>query len=58
MKGELNSLSKLFEEDIKDIFDLHKSGISQVEIAEIYGVGKSQICSILKRDAWGHVIIS
>lgn len=55
MKGSTNPSSKLTENDVREIFELLKQGISQSEIGKRYGVVKGLISEIARRKSWTHV---
>ena len=57
-KAENNPHAKLKDDDIQKIFDSHKQGISNILIAEIYGVTPSTISGILCRKFWKTVNIT
>jgi predicted XRE-type DNA-binding protein len=47
--------SKLTEFDIKIIFELRKRGLSQTQIAPIFGVTSQTISHILSGKGWSHI---
>lgn len=51
-KGEQNGQSKLKEVDIPEIRNLFASGITQREIAELFGVKPATISSIIRKGSW------
>ena len=55
-KGESSHMSKLREEDIREIRRLHESGINQSQIARQYGLHSRTVCSIVNRQTWKHVV--
>jgi hypothetical protein len=55
--GENNQGAKLKEDDIKRIFTLRSEGLSQSELAEIFGIKQAQISRILIRKSWAHVTL-
>lgn len=55
--GDINPASKITEKDIPEIFKLKRSGYTQQEIADKYGVVFSTIGKILRREKWQHVKI-
>jgi hypothetical protein len=55
-KGESNNCSKLTEDDVREIFRLHESGMTNVDISlAIKKVGRTNVCLILKGRTWGHL---
>jgi hypothetical protein len=55
-KGESNHLSKLTERDVMDIRTLYaRGGISYSELAQQYGVAKTAIGAIIRRETWPDV---
>ena len=55
LKGSEKPLSKLDEEDIRNIRKEYEDGCLQIELAERYGVARQTISSIVNRKAWTHV---
>jgi hypothetical protein len=55
MKGEKHPLAKLTEDDILKIRNLHKQGMKQTKIAEMFNVLASYINCIIKRRTWKHI---
>lgn len=55
LKGSEKPLSKLDEEDIRNIRKEYDDGCLQIELAERYGVARQTISSIVNRKAWAHV---
>ena len=53
--GSKHPRSKITEEIVKTIFDLHAFGNNQSEIAAVVGVSPSNISHILRGDTWDHV---
>jgi len=53
--GELNAAAKLTNESVLRIRHLIKCGITQREIAKIYGVSNGTINLIHKRKIWRHI---
>jgi hypothetical protein len=47
--------SVLTEKDIPEIFRLHAAGLSQVKLANRYGVNRKTIAKVLHRETWVHV---
>lgn len=54
--GSRHGLSKLIEEDIKDIRAFHAASISNVSIAKMYHVHEMTISKICRRMTWKHVV--
>lgn len=54
-RGENHPSSRLTEIEVKEIRELRALGITQSEIASMFGIGKSTVGSIEKRDVWKHV---
>ena len=56
-RGEGHHNAKLSEADVKEMRDLWNNGIgmSQTEIAKIYGIRYEWVCKICNRKAWAHV---
>lgn len=57
LKGELGSNSKLNEQQVKEIKQLIKDGVSHRVIAKMFGVSKSAIGDIGSGRCWSHVKI-
>ena len=55
LKGSEKPLSKLNEEDVRNIRKEYEDGCLQIELAERYGVARQTISSIVNRKAWTHV---
>lgn len=55
MEGSNNPFSKLNEDKVKEIFELLKSGMNQVDIAKKFGIVKGLISEIARRKVWTHV---
>ncbi len=55
VKGEKNPKAKLCEQDIRDIRQLSKSGLSHRKIAAKYQVGKTSITYAINGKSWGFV---
>jgi hypothetical protein len=53
--GTLNGNSKLTKEDVLEIRELYKNGVSRKEIAALKKTGTSQIHRIVNRIHWSHV---
>ena len=53
--GSKHPRSKITEEVVKTIFDLHASGKTQTEIAAVIGASQSNVSHILRGDTWDHV---
>ncbi len=54
-KGEKNGNAKLTEEDVLEIRELIKDGISNTAIAKMYGIGVTTISNIKIGKTWKHV---
>lgn len=54
-RGTKNGLAKLNPDRVRKIRLLHKNGMSQKEISEIFGVGTSCIYSIVHGKTWRHI---
>lgn len=55
MFGESNPKSKLSSEDVKEIREAYQSGeVSQVELAEAFGVTQPHISAIVLQKTWRH----
>ena len=57
-RGVENNKAKLDERKIQQIFLLRDKGHTTYEIAEIFGVSRSAICSALNRHTWRHVDVT
>lgn len=55
LQGSQNGVSKLLETDIPKIIELYNSGKTQKQIADIYGVSRSNIGEITRGNSWRHV---
>lgn len=55
MKGEKHPKAKLTKENVLDIRRLHKEGIKQTKIAEMFNVLASYINCIIKKRTWKHI---
>lgn len=56
-RGKGRPSAKLKVADIPEIFRLHRAGIAQQRIAEIFGISASTVSLILLRRTWCHVPI-
>lgn len=54
-KGETNGRAKLSENDVLEIRNLYKNGISMNEIAKVYGIGKTSVYLIIHKKVWRHI---
>jgi hypothetical protein len=45
--GKINGMCRIGDEDIKKIFSLRDTGLSQKKIGDIVGVNQSHVCNIL-----------
>ena len=55
VSGEENNLSKLKEEQVKEIPSLLKQGMTKTAIAKKFGVGLTTICEITSGRSWCHL---
>jgi hypothetical protein len=55
--GEKHGRAKLTEADVRQIFELRATGLTQLEIAAEVGVDRSQVGCILRGDRWAHLKI-
>jgi hypothetical protein len=55
VSGSRSHLSKITEDDVKNILRLHAEGVSRKELGAKYGLTKSGICRIISRNRWKHV---
>jgi hypothetical protein len=53
--GELNRNSKLTEDDVRQIFQYEKEGLTRVAISRIFEVNPETISHILTGRNWGHL---
>ncbi len=54
--GERNAQSKLTEEQVREIRDLHAAGgITHDRLAARYGVARSRISCVIRGESWAHV---
>jgi hypothetical protein len=53
--GEKVWLSKLTEDQVKEIRSIRLSGISQTRIAQMFGVSQNTISGIIRRKIWIHI---
>jgi hypothetical protein len=54
-RGEKHHLSKFTNEDVLNIRELLKKGVTQKEIASKYGVRQTTISRIKNKDRWNHI---
>lgn len=54
-KGEENGLSKLTDDQVKDIRMLHNQGINGNQLAFKYNVDRTTIYNIIHRRTWKHI---
>lgn len=54
-KGSRNGMSKLTEDNIKNIFKLRKSGMMQKDIGKLFNVTQSHISLVLSNGTWKHL---
>ena len=51
--GESHGMSKLTQSDVDEIRKIYsEGGVSQASLSRKYGIGKPQICRIIKRQRW------
>lgn len=55
--GETNSASKYSEDEIRLVFTLRASGLSQMAISKKTGISQTHISRILLRKNWSHLRI-
>lgn len=55
VKGTLNNKAKLTDSDVRAIRKMYAEGMTQVQLAEIYGVYQTTISLIVRRKGWAHV---
>lgn len=54
--GELNSMAKLTENDVKDIINLYNTtSMTQQQIGDLYNVSRSLVGMIIRGDIWTHI---
>lgn len=53
--GVLNGHAKLTEADVLDIRRLHSQGVSCGRLGAMFGVQKSNVAMIVRRDTWKHL---
>lgn len=53
--GEKHGRAKLTEDDVREIRRLHKIGMRQVDLAEIFGIRQSKISSAIIGKTWAHI---
>lgn len=54
-RGSRNGLSKLLEADIPKIREMLRLGVSQMKIAEAFGIDQTSVSLIKNRRIWQHV---
>lgn len=54
-KGEKNGRAKLTENDVREIRKLYSDGVSQYQIAKMYGRGWSTIHNIIIKNTWREI---
>lgn len=54
-RGRRNGAAKLQDEQVREIRRLHRMGMSQSELARLFGIARSTTQSLLKGETWGHV---
>jgi hypothetical protein len=55
-KGENHPMSKLLEQDVKEIRKMALEGIPHKEIAKKFGICKERVCAIKKGRVWKHIL--
>lgn len=55
LKGESNPNASITDEDVREVFELLKSGKSQSQVCKIKNLSKSLVSDIARRKAWTHV---
>lgn len=53
--GEKSHLAKLTESDVRRIFEMRASRMTQQQIAAHFAIGREQVGNILRRKAWKHL---
>lgn len=54
-QGERHGMSKLNTRDVIKIRNCFENGVTMKELAILYDVGHSHICSIVRRKSWRHI---
>lgn len=54
-RGESHGMSKLTEDDVREIRRLHTTGLSQYELARRFKLTRPNIGFIVRRATWAHV---
>ena len=54
-KGEKNPMSKISEQDVKEIRELYENGARPIKIARKFGISNSLVHAIIRRQSWKHV---
>jgi hypothetical protein len=54
-KGSENIATKLTESQVLEIRELNASGLSQINISNIFGVQKNTISCIINKNTWKHI---
>ena len=52
MRGKLNGMCKLSENDVREIVELHNQGISYRKLSNQFGIGNTQIARIIHKESW------
>jgi len=55
LTGERNAASRLTVQQVQEIRELHSQGVLQYKIAEMFGVSRGHICTIISYKRWRHV---
>ena len=58
LQGSKNRSAKLDEGLIPEVFRLRSLGLTTYQIADVFGIGRSAICDVLKRKTWRHVHVA
>ncbi len=54
-RGEEHGSSKLTEDQVCKVWAFTKQGMSQIKMAETFGVHQSSISNVLRRKTWRHI---
>ena len=55
VRGERNNKSKLCRDQVREIRDLHKDGMTKKSLATIFKVSRRSIKLVIERKSWKHV---
>lgn len=53
--GERNGRAKVCEDDVKNIRALYESGVSQIKLADMFGITQVAVSKIIRRVTWANV---